>query len=115
MVFTHVLLSFLFLAVEGQPKLTSKYANAEFEPKNAKERIEHELRLLHVRKQAITTTKVNVPTVHKVKKTAVKKKVSLKKQKKLARALSVADKEEKKIEVATSKAEKRKLGKQLWN
>ncbi|KAL0140510.1 hypothetical protein V8B55DRAFT_1507941 [Mucor lusitanicus] len=95
-------------------KSVSKYANAEYEPQNAKERIEHELHLLNVRKQAITSTK-KAPTVHKVKKATTKRGVSVKKQKKLARALMVADKEEKKIELAQSKAEKRKLGKQLWD
>lgn len=79
----------------------------------AKERIEHELHLLNVRKQAITNTKT--PTVHKVKKATIKRGVNAKKQKKLARALMIADKEEKRIEVAQSKAEKRKLGKQLWD
>ncbi|KAL7317272.1 hypothetical protein PS15m_003653 [Mucor circinelloides] len=94
-------------------KSVSKYANAEYEPQNAKERIEHELHLLNVRKQAITNTKT--PTVHKVKKATIKRGVNAKKQKKLARALMIADKEEKRMEVAQSKAEKRKLGKQLWD
>ncbi|CAO3645685.1 unnamed protein product [Mucor fragilis] len=94
-------------------KSTSKYANAEYEPQNAKERIEHELHLLNVRKQNITSTKA--PTVHKVKKATIKRGVSAKKQKKLARALMVADKEEKRVEVAQSRAEKRKIGKQLWD
>lgn len=79
----------------------------------AKERVEQELRLLHVRKQAMTTKKD--PTVHKVKKATTKKAVSAKKQKKIARALMVADKEEKRVEVAQAKAEKKKLGKQLWD
>ncbi|CAO3624940.1 unnamed protein product [Mucor hiemalis] len=78
-----------------------------------KERIEQELRLLHVRKQGISVKKA--PTVHKVKKATTKKAVSAKKQKKLARALMVADKEEKRVENAQSRAEKRKLGKQLWD
>ncbi|CEP08928.1 hypothetical protein [Parasitella parasitica] len=94
-------------------KSTSKYANAEYEPQNAKERIEHELHLLNVRKQAMTSA--IKPTVHKVKKATTKRGASAKKQKKLARALMVADKEEKRIELAQAKAEKRKIGKQLWD
>lgn len=80
----------------------------------AKERIEHELHLLNVRKQTISGA-TKLPTVHKVKKATIKRGVNAKKQKKLARALMVADKEEKRVELAQSRAEKRKLGKQLWD
>ncbi|KAI9360267.1 hypothetical protein BD770DRAFT_409348 [Pilaira anomala] len=99
-------------STEGN-KNVSRFANAPADdPKNAKERIEQELQLLHVRKQAITTKKE--PTVHKVKKSTTKRAVSAKKQKKLARALMVADKVEKRIETAAERAEKKKIGKHLW-
>ena len=82
----------------------------------AKERIEHELKLLHVRKQAIDVKKApTATTTSKVKKTQTKRGASAKKQKKIARALMVADKEEKRIESQQVKAEKRKIGKQLWD
>ncbi|KAG2195574.1 hypothetical protein INT47_001321 [Mucor saturninus] len=98
---------------DDEKKRVSKFANAELDdPKNAKERIEQELQLLHVRKQTITTKKTL--TVHKVKKGTTKKAVSAMKQKKIARALMVADKEEKRLETAASRAEKRKMGKNLW-
>ncbi|KAG1437837.1 hypothetical protein G6F56_012909 [Rhizopus delemar] len=96
---------------ERQP--VSKFANADHEHKNAKEKIQHELRLLRARKQDIEF-KPSTGTVHKVKKGGIKKGVSSKKQKKIARALVVADKEEKKVESAQEKARKRKIGKTLW-
>ncbi|KAI8350394.1 hypothetical protein BD560DRAFT_439037 [Blakeslea trispora] len=96
---------------------SSKWANAEFDPKNAKERIEHELKLLRVRKQAIDVKKTPSTTAvtSRVKKTQAKRGASVKKQKKIARALMVADKEEKRMESQQVKAEKRKIGKQLWD
>ncbi|GAA5816234.1 hypothetical protein MFLAVUS_009760 [Mucor flavus] len=94
-------------------KKVSRFANAPADdPKNAKERIEQELQLLHVRKQALTTKRE--PTVHKVKKATTKRAVSAKKNKKVARALMIAEKVEKRIESAAERAEKRKLGKHLW-
>ncbi|KAI9276046.1 hypothetical protein BY458DRAFT_506914 [Sporodiniella umbellata] len=95
----------------SEQQSTSKYAKAEFEPKNAKEKIQQELKLLRMRKQTMEIKPNNTSTVHKVKKGAIKKGANSKKQKKIARALVVADKEERRIEEAEVKARKRKLGK----
>ncbi|KAG1147251.1 hypothetical protein G6F37_006334 [Rhizopus arrhizus] len=91
----------------------SKYAHADNEPQNAKERVQQELKLLHARKQAMDLKKPNA-SVHKVKKGGVKKGSNSKKQKKIARALAVAEKEEKRVETAQEKARQRKMVKTLW-
>ncbi|KAG1177875.1 hypothetical protein G6F70_008123 [Rhizopus microsporus] len=107
------------MSQSNQKQPISKYAYApDSEPKNAKERVQRELQLLHARKQAIDLKKkpssTTATSIHKVKKGAVKKVSSSKKQKKIAKALAIADKEEKKLEAAAEKARKRKMGKLAW-
>ncbi|CEG79672.1 hypothetical protein RMATCC62417_14112 [Rhizopus microsporus] len=107
------------MSQSNQKQPVSKYAYAQdSEPKNAKERIQRELQLLHARKQAIDLkkkpTSTTATSIHKVKKGGVKKVSSSKKQKKIAKALAIADKEEKRIETAAEKARKRKMGKSAW-
>ena len=85
---------------------------------SAKERIEQELGLLHVRKQAITINNSNSSdaVTHKVKKkTTMKRGANARQQKKIARALLVADKEETKLEKQAEKDEKKKLRKNIWS
>ncbi|OAD78227.1 hypothetical protein PHYBLDRAFT_140328 [Phycomyces blakesleeanus NRRL 1555(-)] len=102
---------------KADPENVSKHARSgkigkkQKEPTGAKARIAEELKLLQARGKAISLTS---KTVHKVKKTPIKKMASVKKQKKMARAMMVADKEEIRIEKAAEKAEKRKVRKQVW-
>ncbi|KAI7856369.1 hypothetical protein BDC45DRAFT_533798 [Circinella umbellata] len=95
--------------------VTSKQPNAE--PTNAKERLEQELGLLHVRKQAIHMNHTPGDTMtHKVKKKAtMKRSANARQQKKIARALLIADKEETKLEKQNEKAEMKKLRKNIWS
>ncbi|CAO3625178.1 unnamed protein product [Cunninghamella blakesleeana] len=99
------------------PKNISKHANstAETEPKTVRERVNKELHLLEVRKQAISV-KNTPPTITSKKGGVVKsKKANAKQKKKIAKALAVADMEEQRILKQTEKKELRKIRKQDWN
>ncbi|CAO3592448.1 unnamed protein product [Absidia cylindrospora] len=93
------------------PKNISKHAKSLDPEMPSQERMEAELHLLKLRKQAIASS----TTVSKPSKSVIKKKaVNLKKQKKTARAMLVADKEEARIQRTSAKQELRKVRKRDW-
>ncbi|CAO3608265.1 unnamed protein product [Cunninghamella echinulata] len=102
---------------KGDPKNISKHASSTVdsdEAKTAKERINTELHLLQVRKQAMSLNKTS-PSKTKKGSIMKSKKTNIKQQKKVARALAVADKEDARIAKQSEKKEFLKVRKQDWH